>query len=45
MLVHGYGWSLREVAAMLDLSLSTVRNHLDRALSRLRRALEVDHVG
>jgi DNA-directed RNA polymerase specialized sigma24 family protein len=45
MLVHGYGWSLREVAAMLDLSLSTVRNHLDRALSRLRHALEVDHVG
>ena len=45
LLVHGYGWSLREAAAVLELSSSTVRNHLDRALKHLRRALEADHVG
>jgi DNA-directed RNA polymerase specialized sigma24 family protein len=44
VLVHGYGWPQREVAELLDLSASTIRNHLDRALTRLRDALEVDHV-
>jgi RNA polymerase sigma-70 factor (ECF subfamily) len=45
VLVHGYGWSLKEVAGLLEVSASTVRNHLDRALRRLREALEADHVG
>lgn len=43
VLVHGYGWSLRETADLLGCSFSTVRNHLDRALTRLRNALEVEH--
>jgi RNA polymerase sigma-70 factor (ECF subfamily) len=40
LLVHGFGWSQRDVASMLDLSASTVREHLSRALARLRRELE-----
>jgi RNA polymerase sigma factor (sigma-70 family) len=42
VLVHGFGYPLREVAATLEVSLSTVRNHLARAMTRLRRDLEVD---
>ena len=38
VLIHGYGWSQREAAATLGLSPSTVRNHLDRAMTRLRKA-------
>ena len=45
VLVHGYGWPLREVAGVLEVSASTVRMHLDRALRRLRKALEADRVG
>ena len=45
VLVHGYGWPLQEVAGLLEVSASTVRNHLDRALRRLRKALEGDRVG
>lgn len=41
VLVHGYGWTQREAAELLELSPSTVRNHLDRALAHLRRSLEV----
>jgi len=41
VLVHGYGWSRREVAELLDLTVSTVQTHLERALARLRAALEV----
>ena len=44
VLVHGYGWTQREAAELLELSPSTVRNHLDRALAHLRRALEVPNV-
>jgi RNA polymerase sigma factor (sigma-70 family) len=44
VLVHGYGWSLREAAGVLGVSVSTLRNHLERAMTRLRKALEVDHV-
>jgi RNA polymerase sigma-70 factor (ECF subfamily) len=42
VMVHGYGYSLREVAAMMELSFSTVRNHLTRGMARLRKVLEVD---
>jgi RNA polymerase sigma factor (sigma-70 family) len=45
LLVHGYGWSQREVARLLGLSASTVRNHLGRAMRHLRKALEGTHVG
>lgn len=42
MLVHGYGFSQREVADLLDLGVSTVREHLGRAMKRLHELLE-DH--
>ena len=45
VLVHGYGWPLQDVAGLLEVSASAVRNHLERALRRLRKALEADHVG
>jgi DNA-directed RNA polymerase specialized sigma24 family protein len=41
VLVHGYGWSQREVADLLDVSPSTVQKHLERALTHVRAALEV----
>jgi RNA polymerase sigma factor (sigma-70 family) len=43
-LVEGFGWGLTDVARMLDISVSTVRNHLARGLTRLREILaaEVD---
>lgn len=40
-LVHGCGWSHPEVADLLGVSVSTVRNHLSRGLTRLREVLEV----
>lgn len=41
LLVHGYGYSLREAADVLNVSLSTLRTHADRGLARLRSHLEV----
>jgi RNA polymerase sigma-70 factor (ECF subfamily) len=41
VLVHGYGWTLREVAELLGITISTVQTHVERALTRLRSALEV----
>lgn len=41
-LVEGCGWGLTETAHELDLSISSVRTHLARALERLRTQLEVD---
>jgi RNA polymerase sigma factor (sigma-70 family) len=41
VLVHGFGYPLREVASTLEVSMSTVRNHLARAMIRLRRDLDV----
>lgn len=40
LLVHGYDWSYAEVATLLDVPVSTVRNHVHRGLQRLRRSLE-----
>lgn len=40
-LVHGYGWSLAEVAEVLGLSKSSVQNHNERGMARLRTALGV----
>lgn len=40
-LVHGYGWTLREVAEVTGLRVTTVQNHLERGLTRLRSLLEV----
>jgi DNA-directed RNA polymerase specialized sigma24 family protein len=41
VLVHGFGWTHEEVATLLGVSVSTVRNHLARGLERLRRELGV----
>ena len=44
VLVHGFGWTQTEVSRLLDVTHSTVREHLRRALERLRRELEVCNV-
>lgn len=41
-LVHGCGWSYREVAEAMDVSASAVGTHVARALEHLRARLEVD---
>lgn len=40
LLVHAYGWSQADVAALLEINPSTVREHLNRAVARLREDLE-----
>jgi DNA-directed RNA polymerase specialized sigma24 family protein len=45
MLVHVEGWSEREAADLLGVHRSTVRRHCDRALAKLRAALEVSAGG
>lgn len=42
VLVHGYGYTLREVGELTGLRPTTVHNHLRRGLSRLRELLGVD---
>jgi len=42
LLVHGAGESLRSTADLLGVSVSTLRNHLQRGLSKLRRELGVE---
>ncbi|MEM7342339.1 MAG: sigma-70 family RNA polymerase sigma factor [Actinomycetota bacterium] len=44
VLVHGHGYRLIEVAAVLDVSVSTLRNHLRRGLDKLRVSLGAEHV-
>ena len=41
-LVHGFGWSQREVAELLELSPSSVQNHTERGLQRLRSEMGVN---
>lgn len=41
VLVHGFGWQLGEVALLLGVRTTTVQNHLERGLERLRTLLEV----
>lgn len=45
VLVHGYGYTLREVAELTGIRPTTVANHLSRGLSRLRTLLGVDDEG
>jgi RNA polymerase sigma factor (sigma-70 family) len=40
VLVHGFGWTLREVAELTGTKVTTVQNHLERGLVKLRHALE-----
>jgi len=42
VLVHGFGWTIREVAELTGTKVTTVQNHLERGLGKLRRALEGD---
>jgi len=42
VLVVGHGMPLREAAALLGCSISSLRNHVDRALRHLRNELEHD---
>lgn len=40
-LVHGFAWTHREVADLLGLSSSSVQNHVERGLDRLRTEMGV----
>lgn len=40
-LVHGCRWPTPDVADLLGVSVSTVRNHADRGLNKLRQELKV----
>lgn len=40
-LVHGYGWTLSEAASLMGIAKSTVQNHVERGLLRLREQLGV----
>ena len=40
-LVDGFGWGLTDTARVLEISVSTVRNHRGRALERLRELMKV----
>lgn len=42
VLVHGYGWTITEVAEMWGVTFSTVKAHVERAMTRLRKRLGVD---
>lgn len=40
VLCHGFQWTHREVAELLELSPSTIQNHVERGLANLRRSFE-----
>lgn len=40
LLVHAYGWTIRDAAHLLGVAPSTVQTHAERGLARLRRTLE-----
>lgn len=42
VLISGYSWSAAEVGELLGIAATTVQNHLERGLGRLRSHLEVD---
>jgi RNA polymerase sigma-70 factor (ECF subfamily) len=42
VLVHGLQWTHAEVADLLGIERTTVQNHVERALAKLRRSLEVE---
>ena len=42
MLVHGYGWTLSEVAEVLGVQKTTVQKHVERGVSKLRHRLGVN---
>jgi DNA-directed RNA polymerase specialized sigma24 family protein len=42
MLVHGFEWTLAEVAHFWGISFSTVKEHVDKGMARLRGELGVE---
>ena len=40
LLVHTHGYTYAEAATMLDIPITTLRNHIHRGMKRLRRHLE-----
>ena len=44
-LIHGYGLPVHDVAQLLQLRETSVRTHLRRGLSSLRRSLKVEQAG
>jgi DNA-directed RNA polymerase specialized sigma24 family protein len=42
ILVHGFGWTMREVSELTGTRVTTVQTHLERGLRKLRAALEVE---
>ena len=44
VLVHGFGMTLREVAEVTGLGVTTVQTHMERGLRRLRMELGIDDV-
>lgn len=45
VMVHAYGWGHTDVAELLEISPSSVRTHVSRALANLHDALEGTHHG
>ncbi|MEM7141342.1 MAG: sigma-70 family RNA polymerase sigma factor [Actinomycetota bacterium] len=44
ILTSGYQWTFREVAELMDVSVSTVQAHVERGMAKLRTAMGVDDV-
>lgn len=44
LLVHGFGWTISEVADLLGVRFSTARVHLERGMGKLRQRLGVEVV-
>ena len=42
MLLHCFEWTMPEVAELLGVKKTTIQNHAERGMARLRRALGVD---
>jgi DNA-directed RNA polymerase specialized sigma24 family protein len=42
VLAHGFGWTHQEIAELLQISRSTVQNHVERAMEKLRAALKAN---
>jgi DNA-directed RNA polymerase specialized sigma24 family protein len=42
VLVHAFGWRITEVAELTGVKATTVQNHIERGLRRLRKNLGVD---
>jgi DNA-directed RNA polymerase specialized sigma24 family protein len=41
VLVYGFGWTMAEVAELTGIKVTSIQNHLDRGLKKLRAALKV----